>query len=331
MCAPCRVGCCNSHVGRCRPPLEKLRPVEKYRWFRHCTADSCAKCRNNVENDYGDEDDLQCDCVCRRNRHIIEALSCLFKCSVQYMVSLLFKLAYQQLQPLKRFPRDRVWNVMEHVKAPYTELNDLEIYDSMYDRCGLPIDPLDTDNIIKIIRLMFLTKVLTSEQHKYLMHMLQRLNEHAYCPVHLDLLLQTLETLDLKKLVCGIRNQEELTRRLYTSRQCSSICKLYRKVTTVDKHMVSKNRSRRRHKYKMSNNETHVDDGSSVRHSALNRQFCERKPNDNIADITPPANTIRSVPFNRSSNAGTRNMRNSSVVNPSNKRHYPSAEKSHNG
>ncbi|EDW06828.1 uncharacterized protein LOC6583849 [Drosophila mojavensis] len=291
MCAPCRVRCCTLRTGCCRPPLEKLRPVDNYKWFQHCEEHDCRNCKKNST----DEDDgytSDCDCICRRNRHIIEALSCLFKCSVQYMVSLLFKLAYQQVQPLQRFPRDRVWDVMEHVKAPYTELNDLEIYDSMYDRCGQPIDPLDADNINKIVRLMFLREVLTSDQRKYLMRLLRQLNEHAFCPVHLDLLLQTLQTIDLNKLVCGIRHQEQLSRRLYTGRQCQSICQLYNKVSTVDKRMVAQNRKKRRRKLKMSGTDAQTEEMNIARQSVLNRQFCERKPADNVSDVTPPRSTI---------------------------------------
>lgn len=294
MCAPCCVGCCTLRTCCCRPPLEKLRPVEKYNWFWHCKEENCTNCsRDPMENDDDDDEYVPvCDCVCRRNRHIIEALSCLFRCSIPYMVSLLFKLAYQQVQPLKRFSRDRVWDVMEHVKAPYTELNDLEIYDSMYDRCGQPIDPLDASNIGKVLRLMFLAQVLTPDQQRYLMRMLRQLNEHAYCPVQLDLLLQTLQTIELRKLVCGIRHQEKLSCRLYTGRQCNSICRLYSKVATVDKRLVAQNRKKRRRKFKSTTTDAQTEEVNNARQSVLNRQFCERKPSDNVSDVTPPRSTI---------------------------------------
>ncbi|XP_030569674.1 uncharacterized protein LOC115769103 [Drosophila novamexicana] len=339
MCASCRGGCglcigrcrCTGCCGpmpdaNCRPYLEKLQPVSKYRWFRHCTTAGCKKCQRDDDDDDGDDDNgLDCDCICRRNRHIIEALSCLFSCSIQYMVSILFKLAYLQQQPLKRFPRDRVWDVMEHVKAPYTELNDLDIYDSMYDRCGLPIDPLDTDNMLKIVRLMFLTSVLTIDQEDYLLNMLQRLNAKANCPVHLDLLLQTLEGVDLKKLVCSMRDQEALTRGLYTSRLCNSICKLYRKVATVDKHLVRHNRNRRRNNYnnKPAASSEHAEEVPPTRQSVLNRQFCDRKPPAQNEANTSPKNSTNKTMSNRFSNPATRGMRYSGTTNS--RRYYSSS------
>ncbi|TDG42682.1 hypothetical protein AWZ03_010902 [Drosophila navojoa] len=318
MCAPCRVGCCTWRTSCCRPPLEKLRPVDHYQWFQHCQEQNCRNC-NMDPTDEDDGSAIDCDCICRRNRHIIEALGCLFRCSVQYMISLLFKLAYQQLQPLQRFPRDRVWDVMEHVKAPYTELNDLEIYDSMYDRCGQPIDPLDPDNTHKIIRLMFLREVLTPDQNRYLMRLLKKLNEHAFCPVHLELLLQTIHTIDLNKLVCGLRHQEQLSRQLYTGRQCNSICKLYHKVSTIDKRMVAQNRRKRRHKYKRSGSDAHDEEMDIARQSALNRQFCERKPTENSPDLTPPRSTIRASVSKRHSSSASKRF---------SKRNYQSASKS---
>ncbi|XP_064536331.1 uncharacterized protein LOC135426924 [Drosophila montana] len=340
MCAACRGGC-GRCVGRCscsgccgpKPDVrcgqypEKQQSVSKYRWFRHCTTDGCQKCQKDSDDDDDNEDDngLDCDCICRRNRHIIEALSCLFSCSIQYMVSILFKLAYRQQQPLKRFPRDRVWDVMEHVKAPYTELNDLDIYDSMYDRCGLPIDPFDTDNMLKIVRLMFLTSVLTIDQEKYLLNLLQRLNAKANCPVHLDMLLQTLEGVDLKRLVCSLRDQEKLTQSLYTSRLCNSICKLYSKVATVDKHVVRRNRIRRRNKYNNKNpaaGSDHVEEAPPTRQSVLNRQYCDRKPSAQNEANPSPTSTIKAT-SNRLSNPATRGMRYSGTANG--RRYYSSS------
>ncbi|XP_032593970.1 uncharacterized protein LOC116805555 [Drosophila grimshawi] len=270
--------CCCSQMRKCcqcQPQVEKLRSVDEYRWFQRCPIDVSPKC----DAEGGAH---QCECICRRNRHIIEALSCLFKCSIQYMLSVLFKLAYQiYQQPLKRYPRDRVWSVMRHVKAPYTELNDLEIYDSMYDRCGMPIDPLDKDNILKIVRMMFLISVLTFDQQKYLLHMLNRLNAHAHCPVEVEFLLRTLKSIELRQLVCSLRNQEALTQRLYTSRQCSDLCGLYTKVATVDKYAIARHRSRRdriKNKRNVARS-SHAESlaASSARQSAVIRQFCERK------------------------------------------------------
>ncbi|KAH8387454.1 hypothetical protein KR093_007145, partial [Drosophila rubida] len=236
-CDPCCVCCCCPSA---QPPRasQTVQFPSEHRWFQRCTNVSCSNCQMNATAD-------DCSCICRRNQHVIEALSCLFNTTIPHMVSTLFKLAYQQSEPMKRFPRDRKWDVMEHVRAPYTELNDLEIYDSMFDRCGLPINPLHTDNIFKIVRLMFLVKVLTLEQQKYLLRMLKRLNQHAHCPVDLDLLLQTLEDVDVKELMCSVRKHEVFVRSLYTARQCSKLCDLYNQVVTVDKVAVQRQRHKR--------------------------------------------------------------------------------------
>lgn len=192
------------------------------------------------------------------------------------MVSMLFKLATHEPEP--RVSRDRVWDVMGNVKAPYTELDDLEIYDSMYDRCGLPIDPLDHDNIFKILRMMFLSPILTVDQQKYLLNMLQRLNAHAHCPIDIGRLMDALSKTDIRSLVCSLRDQEKLCRSLYTSRKCEDICSLYMRVSSVDKNVVKQQRRRRPKDYGHKK-AAPVDDGNAVvRQSVLNRQFCVRRP-----------------------------------------------------
>ncbi|KAM8718441.1 hypothetical protein ACLKA7_001622 [Drosophila subpalustris] len=314
MCSPC-CGGCFGYCGGCgvccySKPLaisQKLSFPDDYRWFQRCTSSSCTVCQSNKDH--------ECACVCRRNRHIVEALAYLFNSTIPYMLSILFKLAFQQNQPMKRFPRDRQWDVMEHVKAPYTELNDLEIYDSMYDRCGLPINPLHFDNIFKIVRMMFLITVLTIDQQKYLLQMLQRLNAHAHYPVDLDLLLRTLEGVDLKELVCSIQNQEAIVRRLYTARHCNDICQLYQQVVTVDKNAVKRRRKRIKYNKKSLKSAGEIEESPSVRQTQLNRQFCERKSPDIVFSGESPNNTTPSSGRNR--NSGHRSRSVSSSRNPS--------------
>lgn len=176
-------------------------------------------------------------------------------------------------------PRAREWDVMEKVKAPYTELDDLLIYDSMYDRCGLPINPLDRDNVYKIVRMMFLSPVMTIEQQRYLLRMLRRLNEHSRCPVNIRLLMEVLSEVDIKSLVCSLRKQEKLCRAFYMSKQCADICELYSRVTTIDKNALKRRRHRLRHHKK-----PNKPGEEPVRLSVLNQQFCElRLPHDHDA------------------------------------------------
>lgn len=261
MCTPCIGDNCCGFGGCCSFPRPELAiKWDEYRWFDNCTDPDCFKCHATKEELLD----------CRRNRHIVEALSCLFNQRLPYMLNILFKLA--SWQPGARVPRDREWDVMENVKAPYTELDDLLIYDSMYDRCGLPINPLHRDNIYKIVRMMFLSSVLTIGQQKYLLRMLQRLNEHSNCPVNISRLMEALSRVDVKTLVCSLRQQEKLCRAFYMSKQCADMCDLYARVTLIDKNAVKRRRRRlRRHK-----KPTKPGD-EPVRVSVLNRQFCERR------------------------------------------------------
>ncbi|XP_060662530.1 uncharacterized protein LOC132795687 [Drosophila nasuta] len=329
MCSPCCVICCggcqdcctdcccggcctNLCCGGCCPTgvraTQTLQFPSEHRWFERCTNANCVSCQDTTTTN-------ECSCICRRNRHIIEALTCLFNTTIPHMVSTLFKLVVQQNEPLKRFPRDRKWDVMEHVKAPYTELNDLEIYDSMYDRCGLPIEPLHSDNIYKIVRLMFLAKVLTLEQQKYLLRMLKRLNQHAHCPVDLYLLLQTLENVNVKELMCSIHRQEEFVRSLHTARQCHKLCDLYNQVVTVDKRSVQRHRRRLRYGNKNHLKATMMekqpsDESAAVRQSQLQRQYCDRKADLVSTAASPNGTTTSSV--GRTRYAGSRNPSRSS-------------------
>ncbi|ALC48806.1 CG2898 [Drosophila busckii] len=267
MCMSCCYAprCCNKQT------LEKLSCADDYLWFQRCSHRDCGVCQTREQH--------ECECDCRRNRHIVEALSCLFRCSVPFMLSTLFRLAHQRECPLRRFTRDHNWDVMQHVLAPYTELNDLEIYDSMYDRCGQPIDPLDCNNTLKVVRLIFLNEVITLDQRAYLMRMLERLRDHAHCPVNLQLLLEALAGVDLKQLVCSIHNQEQLARNFYNARQCAQICRLYRQVTTIDKMKIHRLRQRhRQHKYKARKlSHAPTEDVVSARQTLLNQQFCMRR------------------------------------------------------
>ncbi|KAI8038022.1 hypothetical protein M5D96_009063 [Drosophila gunungcola] len=218
----------------CRLPLEPLRQAT----VQHgCPATNCSVCGQN-------DGEQGCRCSCTRNKHILEALSCLFRVSRFQVVTTLFQLAYHESQPLPRFPRDRVWSVMENVKAPYTELHDLRIYDSLYDRCGQPIDPLDRTNAYKLLRLIFLIPVLVPEQRARLLAMLAQLNARAACPVDLDALLLALQQVQLEELVCGILEQDGRVKRFHSARQCLELCNLYHKVVATDKNAIIHKRRR---------------------------------------------------------------------------------------
>lgn len=295
MCCPgmmCGAGGCSAGCGACplmhpapsccpqenctcpRRPLEKLMPAKKPYC---CPVQSCALCARTP--------DQACRCTCTRNKNIVEALACLFRVSKYRLVSTLFQLAYHESQPLPRFPRDREWNVMENVKAPYTELHDLKIYDSMYDRCGMPIDPLDESNIYKILRMMFMGPVLVPEQKAYLMGMLRKLNDRAICPVDLDILLAALDQLQLEELVCSIIDQDERAKRFYSARQCTELCKLYQKVATTDKNAVI--RKRRHAKSKASDKDADGKKKPQRNKSPVNVQvFCTRRPQEPTEDLT---------------------------------------------
>ncbi|KAH8367772.1 hypothetical protein KR084_002657, partial [Drosophila pseudotakahashii] len=236
-CAPC---CCCGCRDACRMPLEPLRPATIQ---QGCPGPKCSLCSHrNTEH--------ECRCTCQRNKHILEALSCLFRVSKFQMLTTLFQLAYHESRPLARFPRDRVWSVMENVKAPYSELHDLKIYDSLFDRCGQPIDPLDRTNVYKLLRLIFLGPVLVPEQRARLLAMLYQLNERAVCPVDVNGLLLALQLVQLDELVCGILEQDGRIQRFHSARQCGELCKLYHKVAATDKNAVIHKRRRRKSKSK---------------------------------------------------------------------------------
>ncbi|KRF97515.1 uncharacterized protein Dwil_GK27915 [Drosophila willistoni] len=269
---------CNLRCNPCfRPPSlthrqhERLRMIDDHRWLQRCTKKICSRCTK--------EDDSKhlCSCSCRRNQNLVEALSYLFRCPIYYMLSSLFKLAYQQIQPMKRFARDRKWDVMLHVKAPYTEFNDLEIYDSMYDRCGVHIDPLDFNNISKVVRMMFLNSILSLDQRKCLIGMLESLNERAIYRVNLERLLETLKNVSLKELVCSILDQDRQAASFYNAQMCKELCALYQRVTTTDKNMIIKRRKYR--KLKKSDKDLELSK-KPVRKMANTQLYCVRKPTE---------------------------------------------------
>ncbi|XP_017052151.1 uncharacterized protein LOC108095535 [Drosophila ficusphila] len=232
--------CCCPRPTACRPPLEPLRPANGHQC---CPASKCKLCSQK----HGEKG---CRCTCPRNKHILEALSCLFRVSKFQVLTTLFQLAFHESQPLPRFPRDREWSVMENVKAPYSELHDLKIYDSLYDRCGQPIDPLDRSNAYKLLRLIFLGPVLVPEQRSQLLVMLRRLNARAACPVDLDGLLIALQEVQLDELVCGILEQDGRVKRFHSARRCQELCSLYHKVAAMDKKAVAPERRRQKAKPK---------------------------------------------------------------------------------
>ncbi|KAH8325344.1 hypothetical protein KR067_000949, partial [Drosophila pandora] len=276
--------CAQTADGSCpRRPLEKLMPAKKPIC---CPVQSCALCARDP--------DQTCRCTCARNKNITEALACLFRVSKYQLISTLFQLAYHESQPLPRFPRDREWNVMENVKAPYTELHDLKIYDSMYDRCGMPINPLDESNIYKILRMMFMGPVLVPEQKAYLMGMLRKLNDRAICPVDLDILLAALEQIQLEELVCGIIDQDARAKRFYSGRHCTELCKLYQKVVATDKNAVI--RKRRQAKSKASDKDADGKKKPQRNKPPVNVQvYCTRRPTEPTEDSTGRAESTTPV------------------------------------
>ncbi|XP_022231575.2 uncharacterized protein LOC111080324 [Drosophila obscura] len=219
MCACCRGcyrGCC--FPARCRELVVSTEP-------RICNPRKKAKCD------------------CHRNRCLLVALAYLFRCTNLSMLSTLWRMADNRSQPLRGFTRDPAWRVMQSVKAPYTDLNDLEIYDSLYDRCGIAIDPLDPNNTYKMLRLMFLNADLESDQRKHLILMLEMLNELAFRRVNLDLLLQTLASINIGEFVSSLVHQDNLNS--YNTKLSEDLSQLYERVVTTDKNAIIENRSRR--------------------------------------------------------------------------------------
>ncbi|XP_016978131.1 uncharacterized protein LOC108043831 [Drosophila rhopaloa] len=297
-CAPmCGAAACQPSMccrPACRLPLEPLRPAAVHRC---CPAGKCVLCsQSNGEQG--------CRHSCTRNRHILEALSCLFRVSQFQVLTTLFQLAYHESKPLPRFPRDRVWSVMENVKAPYTELHDLRIYDSLYDRCGQPIDPLDRTNAYKLLRLIFLGPVLVPEQRARLLTMLHRLNARAACPVDLDALLTALEKVQLEELVCGILEQDGRVKRFHSARQCLELCNLYHKVAATDKNAVIHQRRRLRAQDKGKNADAQK---KPLRKTVTMQMYCTRR----VPETEDPGNRVESsTPVLRSTASSLRRPSN---------------------
>ncbi|XP_041630926.1 uncharacterized protein [Drosophila kikkawai] len=153
-----------------------------------------------------------CDPGKARNRmesiHILEALSCLLGVTQYQVLSTLFQLAYHEHHPLKRFNRCPAWSVMERMEVPFTCLPDQRIYDSLYDRWGRPIDPLDKSNAYKLMRLLFLTPLLVPQQRNQLQIMLNKLNRRAKRPVNLEELLPVLARLKIGEVVCNVLERD---------------------------------------------------------------------------------------------------------------------------
>ncbi|SPP82212.1 uncharacterized protein LOC117584134 [Drosophila guanche] len=181
-------------------------------------------------------------CECHRNRCLLVALAYLFRCTNLSMLSTLWHMAYRQGQPLRGFARDPAWRVLQRVKAPYTEVHDLEIYDSLYDRCGIAIDPLDPCNMFKVLRLMFLSAALVPEQRMGLMRMLEKLNELAFRRVNLELLLQTLASINIEEFVYSLAHHHNLN--AYQTKLSEELSQLYERVVTTDKNAIIRYRNR---------------------------------------------------------------------------------------
>ncbi|KAH8334818.1 hypothetical protein KR074_003265, partial [Drosophila pseudoananassae] len=322
-----------------RRPLEPLMPAQKPYC---CPVQTCRLCARDP--------DVECKCSCVRNKNIVEALACLFRVSKYHLISTLFQLAYHESQPLPRYSRDREWNVMENVKAPYTELHDLKIYDSMYDRCGMPIDPLDVDNCYKILRMMFMAPVLVPDQKAYLMGMLRKLNDHAICPVDLEFLLPILAGVQLEELVCGIIDQNAQAKRFHSGRNCSELCKLYHKVVATDKEAVIRKRRRAKAKAKAKATATPTDQEAEDKKKTPRvskppppvQVYCTRRPPEPVVeDVSVRAESstpqIRSTGsslrrssvrknwptrFSQGDSKGT-SRRESRISGGAPKRHYP--------
>ncbi|XP_033249081.1 uncharacterized protein LOC117188800 [Drosophila miranda] len=182
-------------------------------------------------------------CNCYRNRCLLVALAYLFRCSHVSMLSMLWRMACNAGQPLRGFSRDAAWSVMQGVRAPFTEVNDQEIYDSLYDRCGMAIDPFDPDNTYKMLRLMFINTALGPDQRMGLMRMLEKLNECSFRQVNLDLLLQTLASISIDEFVYSLIHQHKLN--ACNDKLSEDLSQLYERVGTTNKHAIIRNRNRR--------------------------------------------------------------------------------------
>ncbi|XP_026843544.1 uncharacterized protein LOC6596332 [Drosophila persimilis] len=221
MCACCHSSC----YGCCFPPRcrdTKLIVISKH---RICTPKKKEKCN------------------CHRHRCLLVALAYLFRCSHVSMLSMLWRMACNAGQPLRGFSRDAAWSVMQGVRAPFTEVNDQEIYDSFYDRCGMTIDPFDPDNTYKLLRLMFINTALGPDQRMGLMRMLEKLNECSFRQVNLDLLLQTLASISIDEFVYSLIHQHKLN--AGNAKLSKDLSQLYERVGTTNKNAIIRNRNRR--------------------------------------------------------------------------------------
>ncbi|XP_017151191.1 uncharacterized protein LOC108161440 [Drosophila miranda] len=208
MCAPC----CPAGAQRmqsCQRPEKLVMAVPKER--KCCTAYQCAHCKTDTQH--------ACRCSCHRNQAILYSLAMLFRCRIQYVMSTLCRLALLETQSCHRNGR-----ALERVKAPYTEAEDLAINDSIYDRCGEFIDPLDQDNAHKVMRLLFLAPVLKPGQYSSLVWMLQKLNVRVKGAVDLNWLVYTVATLRLGDFVCAFIRQDARAARLYNAQLCLKFC-----------------------------------------------------------------------------------------------------------
>ncbi|XP_032581965.1 uncharacterized protein LOC116802242 [Drosophila sechellia] len=310
MCGPSVCGPSMCPPPACRAPLEPLHPSTVYHC---CPSTKCTLCCNN-------ESKQECHCTCQRNKHIVEAFSCLFRVSKFQILTTLFLLAYHESRPLPRFPRDRNWAVMENVKAPYTELHDLRIYDSLFDRCGNRIDPLDRKNTYKLLRLIFLGPVLVPDQRTQLLAMLYTLNARAVCPVDLNGLLSVLQYVKLDELVCGILEQDGRAKRFRSGRQCLELCNLYQKVVATDKDAVIKKHRRRKEKSKSKDSEAQ----KKPRRTITAQIYCTRRVPE-PEDVSSRVETI--TPIVRSTATSLRRSSNKKSWMPVNRSSTNNSEK----
>ncbi|XP_015011443.2 uncharacterized protein LOC26526216 [Drosophila erecta] len=300
-CAPICGMCCPA-AGRA--PLKPLPPTPVHHC---CPSAKCTLCCNG-------ETKHECSCNCQRNEHLVEAFSCLFRVSKFQILTTLFLLAYHETVPLPHFPRDRNWAVMKNVKAPYTELHDLRIYDSMFDRCGQRIDPLDRRNTYKLLRLIFLGPLLVSSQRAQLLAMLTKLNARAACPVDLGGLLSVVQTVKLDELVCGILEQNERLQRFHSGRQCLELCNLYETVVTPQEDEVIEKPRPRKKKSKSKDAET----PKKPRRIITEKVYCTRRvpePEDTSTPIArSTANSLRRSSNKKSWLPTTRSSANASEM-----------------
>lgn len=288
-------------------PLEQLRPVKRHYC---CTADSkCDICSQQPEfcSNY------------LRNKHIVDSLSCLFRIPQFQVLTTLFRLACDELRPRWHYPRERVWNVMEKVKSPYTEQLDLKIYESMHDRCGQPIDPLDRTNAYKVIRLIFMLPVLVPAHRERLLGMLRRLNSRAICPVNLEGLLLIMGNLRLDRLVFNILEQDARLQRFHLARQFWEMCHLYQELPVPENSAVMHKRRQKKKNAKASTkNRFEQKKPSPLRRSVAVPIFCTRRPMQTgeplETTIRPEEPIVRSEPNSRRSSLTS--QRRSSLSKP---------------